>query len=157
MPAKPPPSSSQQEEEQYNSKTAEQTLEKEKVINYFNKIKQPINITTDISNPQELANASVNAAMEGDTTHFDNLIADSQKVKEELESISAPPKCYNYHQILIRANNDSIEMLQNLKTAILNKDLQSINNLNKKGEKFKEILQKLKQEEQKIKAFYKIE
>jgi hypothetical protein len=58
----------------------------------------------------------------GSTAGFDQLIADTQRMEEEILSLTPPPPCVGYHEANLKALQDSREILEEMKGAFERRD-----------------------------------
>lgn len=76
--------------------------------------------------PNTFAMGLIKAGMGGATSGFDQLIYDTDRMTEELQRMTPPPSCQDYHQANIGARLESRELLQDMKLAIVSHDIQSL-------------------------------
>ena len=65
----------------------------------------------------------IKAAMGGSTAGFDRLISDTERMEQEARKVKPPPSCEDYHQANLDALAESHGVLEDMKTAILRRDI----------------------------------
>jgi hypothetical protein len=76
--------------------------------------------------PNAFAMGLIKAGLAGSTSGFDQLIDDTARMEQELKQIRPAPGCEEYHQASIDALAEGHELLDDLKTAIANRDIQGL-------------------------------
>ena len=79
--------------------------------------------------PNAFAMDLIKATMGGSSSGFDQLIADTEKMEREVRELSPPPACQDYHRANLDALAQGREMLEDMKNAIMRKDLDALNEL----------------------------
>lgn len=122
---------------------------KEAVRSYFEKIAaiQPNQLGGDVS---AMANEIMGALTLGDSSGLDNLIRQSEDAKENLAALTPPPPCENYHQLMLASIDDGLELMQTLKTAVIESDMEALTELAAKGRLLQSRSEALTREENAI-------
>lgn len=76
--------------------------------------------------PNAFAMDLIKAAMGDSMTGFDQLIADARRMEEEAARIVPPPSCEAYHQANLQALAESREVLEAMRAAISDRDLEAL-------------------------------
>jgi hypothetical protein len=76
--------------------------------------------------PNTFAMGLIKAGLGGSTSGFDQLIDDTKRMELEMKQIRPAPGCEQYHQASIDALAEGRELLDALKTAISNRDIQGL-------------------------------
>jgi hypothetical protein len=76
--------------------------------------------------PNTFAMGLIKAGLGGSTSGFDQLIDDTKRMELEMKQIRPAPGCEQYHQASIDALAEGRELLDELKTAISNRDIQGL-------------------------------
>jgi hypothetical protein len=100
-----------------NSRTA--------VTSYFTKV-DAIRSNAGAGDPNTFAMGLIKAGMGGATSGFDQLIVDTDRMAQELKSLTPPPSCQPYHAASLGALEESLGMLKSMKTAIAARDIQAL-------------------------------
>ena len=70
----------------------------------------------------EAAQQLLGAALQGDTTALDGLIADTERAEREVRAMVAPPECAEYHRELLASLADGRAILRDLKATLAGED-----------------------------------
>jgi hypothetical protein len=76
--------------------------------------------------PNVFAMGLITAGLGGSTSGFDKLIEDTERMEQEVRQIRPPPVCEHYHQASIEALAEGRELLEELKTAITERDIEGL-------------------------------
>lgn len=76
--------------------------------------------------PTTFAMGLIKAGLGGSTSGFDQLIDDTERMELEMKQIRPAPGCEQYHQASIEALAEGRALLDDLKTAISNRDIQKL-------------------------------
>jgi len=76
--------------------------------------------------PNTFAMGLIKAGLGGSTAGFDQLIDDTERMELEMKQIRPAPGCEQYHQASIEALAEGRELLDDLKTAISERDIQGL-------------------------------
>lgn len=76
--------------------------------------------------PKSFAMNLIKSSMDGATSGFDRLIADSARMEQELQRLTPPPSCERYHQASLEALVEGREMLEGMKNAIVARDIEQL-------------------------------
>lgn len=76
--------------------------------------------------PKSFAMNLVKSSIDGSTSGFDRLIADSARMERELQRLTPPPSCERYHQATLEAIVEGREMLEGMKNAIAAGDIEQL-------------------------------
>jgi len=71
---------------------------------------------------QEAAQRLLGAALQGDTTALEGLIADTERAEREVQAIVAPPECAEYHRELLGSLADGRALLGDLRATLASED-----------------------------------
>lgn len=80
----------------------------------------------DAADPNAFATALIKAGMSGSTEGFDELIADTEGMEQEMRSITPPPSCEKYHEASLEALGHGRAILIELKNAISTRDVSKV-------------------------------
>ncbi len=80
----------------------------------------------EAADPNAFAVALINAGMSGSTEGFDELIADTEGMEQEMKSITPPPSCEKYHEASLEALGHGRAILIELKNAISTRDVSKV-------------------------------
>lgn len=72
--------------------------------------------------PNTFAMGLIKAGLGGSTSGFDQLIADTQRMEEEIRAVTPPPSCEAYHQMNLESLAESREIIDEMKTAFERRD-----------------------------------
>jgi hypothetical protein len=67
---------------------------------------------------QEAAQRLLGAALQGDTTALDGLVADTERAEREVQAIVVPPECAEYHRELLGSLVDGRALLGDLRATL---------------------------------------
>ncbi len=95
------------------------------VAEYFAEV-DAIRSNAGAGDPNTFAMGLIKAGMGGATSGFDRLIADTDRMTQELESLTPPPSCQPYHAASLSALEESRGILESMKTAIAARDIQAL-------------------------------
>lgn len=73
--------------------------------------------------PNSFAMDLIKATMGGSTSGFSQLISDTERMEQEARKVKPPPSCEDYHQANLDALAESHAVLEDMKTAILRRDI----------------------------------
>ncbi|MFA9472762.1 MAG: hypothetical protein ACERNK_19510 [Deltaproteobacteria bacterium] len=107
------------------TKDPPQRDERAAVAEYFQQV-DLIQSHAGAGDPNAFAMDMIKAGMGGATSGFDQLIADSDRMKRELESMTPPPSCAPYHQANLEMLAESRGMLESMKVAITTRNTESL-------------------------------
>jgi hypothetical protein len=140
-------------EVQPEPETTPQDPSREAVRTYFETIAiiQPNQMSGDAS---VLANELVAALTIGDSSGLDNLIRQSESIKSKLEALTPPPPCYKHHQMLLAGIEDGLELMQSLKNALNNSDMEELTAIAAKGSLLRTHSEALTREENTLRQRY---
>ncbi|MBW2190829.1 MAG: hypothetical protein JRG93_14805 [Deltaproteobacteria bacterium] len=110
------------------TKEPAQRDERAAVAEYFQQV-DLIQSHAGAGDPNAFAMDMIKAGMGGATSGFDQLIADSDRMKRELESMTPPPSCAQYHQANLEMLEESRGMLESMKVAITTRNMESLSAL----------------------------
>jgi hypothetical protein len=85
-----------------------------------------IRFGADAADPNAFAIALINAGMSGSTEGFDELIADTEAMEQEMRSIIPPRSCEKYHETSLEALGHGRAILVELKSAIAMRDVSKV-------------------------------
>jgi len=71
---------------------------------------------------REAAQRLLEAALQGDTTALDGLIADTERAEREVQTIVAPPECAEYHRELLGSLADGRALVGELRATLASED-----------------------------------
>lgn len=101
--------------------------------------------------PRSFAMSLIKSGLDGATSGFDRLIADSARMEQELKSLTPPPTCKRYHQASLEALVEGREMLEGMRNAIVARDIEQIQaiaqqaaNLQAKAEALSEMQEQIR-------------
>lgn len=101
--------------------------------------------------PQSFAMSLIKSGIDGSTSGFDRLIADSARMEQELQRLTPPPSCERYHQASVEALVEGREMLEGMKNAIVARDIEQLKaiaqqaaNLQAKAEALSEMQEQIR-------------
>ncbi|MDH3726565.1 MAG: hypothetical protein OER77_03460 [Myxococcales bacterium] len=80
----------------------------------------------EAADPNLFAMALIKAGMSGSTEGFDQLIADTNGMEQEMKSITPPPSCEKYHEASLEALRHGRAILIELKSAISTRDVSKV-------------------------------
>jgi len=126
---------------------------REAVKTYFETIAiiQPNQMSGDAS---VLANEMVAALTNGDSSGIDNLIRQSEAIKNKLKSLTPPQPCYTHHQMLLAGIEDGLELMQSLKNALSKSDMGELTTIAAKGNLLRTHSEALTREENALRQRY---
>ena len=84
---------------------------------YFQRV-DAIRSSSSATDPNAFAREVLSATMKGSTDAFDQLVEDTQRMRDEMASLDPPAACLAYHHESIKALDDSRAILETMKTAI---------------------------------------
>lgn len=120
------------------------------VAGYFQQV-DVIRSNAGAGDPNTFAMDMIKAGMGGATSGFDRLIADTDRMAQELKRMTPPPSCLLYHQASLGSLEEARTMLEGLKVAITTRDVQSLTmiaqqaaNLQDKAETLKALRKQIK-------------
>jgi hypothetical protein len=76
--------------------------------------------------PNTFAMGLIKAGLGGSTSGFDQLIADTQQMEEEIRAVTPPPSCEAYHQANLKSLAESREIIDAMKTAFERRDFSQL-------------------------------
>lgn len=76
--------------------------------------------------PNTFAMGLIKAGLGGSTSGFDRLIADTQRMEEQIRSVAPPPSCEGYHDANLKALAESRNILEDMKTAFARREFSQI-------------------------------
>jgi len=83
--------------------------------------------------PNSFAMGLIKAGLGGSTSGFEQLIDDTERMELEMKQIRPAPGCEQYHQASIDALAEGRELLDDLKTAISERDIQGLTTMAKRA------------------------
>lgn len=92
---------------------------------YFAKL-DAVRSEQEATNPKAFAMGLLRSAMSGSTEGFEKLLADTERMEQELREITPPPTCAQYHQATLDALDESRAVLEELKDAMMRQDIDEI-------------------------------
>ena len=99
---------------------------------YFAKL-DAVRSEQEATNPKAFAMGLLRSAMSGSTEGFEKLLADTERMEEELRKITPPPKCAQYHHATLEALRESRVVLEELKDAMMRQDVDEITRVAQKA------------------------
>ncbi|MDH3727726.1 MAG: hypothetical protein OER77_09355 [Myxococcales bacterium] len=87
---------------------------------------ETIRFGEEAADPNTFAMALINAGMRGSTEGFDQLVADTEGMEQEMKSITPPPSCERYHEASLEALGHGRAILIDLKNAISTRDVSKV-------------------------------
>jgi len=120
------------------------------VSTYFQQV-DLIRSNEGTGDPKSFAMSLIKAGIDGSTSGFDRLIADSARMEQELQRLTPPPSCERYHQASLEALVEGREMLEGMKNAIVARDIEQLKaiaqqaaNLQAKAEALSEMQEQIR-------------
>jgi hypothetical protein len=98
------------------------------VSQYFQRM-SVIHSTAGAGDPNVFAMSLIKAGLGGSEAGFDQLIADTERMQREVGQLSPPLSCVGYHEMSMQLLAESRTMLEDLKSAILGRDIEQLNTL----------------------------
>lgn len=95
------------------------------VADYFQRI-DVIRSSDGAGDPNTFAMNMIKAGMGGATSGFDRLIADTDRMAAELQSVTPPPSCQGYHQASLEALVQTRDLIDGMKVAIVAHDVRAL-------------------------------
>lgn len=95
------------------------------VSDYFSSVDM-IRSEAGAGDPNTFAMGLIKAGMGGSTAGFDQLIADAQRMEQEIRQLTPPPACADYHEANLNALAESRVILQEMKSAFAKRDFSSL-------------------------------
>lgn len=102
--------------------------------------------------PNAFAMELIKAAMDGSTAGFDQLVADMQRMEQQVRRVTPPPPCENYHQRSLATLAEGREILEEMKDAIVRRDIESLTAIAKKAAALEAKAESLQQMRERISA-----
>lgn len=102
--------------------------------------------------PNSFAMELIKAAMGGSTAGFDELIADMQRMEREARGITPPPSCETYHQTSLATLAEGRAVLEEMKSAIMRRDIESLTATAKRAAALQTKAEALQQMRERISA-----
>lgn len=139
-------SSSASDGDEFSSGDSFSGQEVEAVRSYFDAVAriQPDQMGGDAS---VMANELLSTLTLGDSSGLDNLILQSKTVRDKLAAMSPPQPCTRYHQLMMASMEDGLELMQSLKNAVIESDMDALTSLATKGYLLQSRSEELSREE----------
>ena len=102
------------------------------VSDYFLRV-DAIHSESGAGDPNTFAMGLIKAGLGGSTAGFDQLIADTQRMEQEIGQVTPPPSCIGYHEANLKALAESREVLQDMKVAFADRDFSSLTAIARKA------------------------
>jgi hypothetical protein len=102
------------------------------VTDYFLSLDM-IQSETGAGDPNAFAMGLIKAGVGGSTAGFDQLIADTQRMEQEIRTLTPPPSCEGYHEANLKALHDSREILEEMKRAFKRRDFSRLSTIAKEA------------------------
>ncbi len=96
------------------------------------------------------------AVLQGDTSGFDRLIAETAQTESEVEGIEAPPECHAYHDSLVALLEESQALLTDLRVAIAGEDTDRLSSLGARATSLQTKAEELRAQEQELRRTYRL-
>lgn len=122
------------------------------VQNYFAKIDKIMAETESIGDQNAFATQVLQQGMNGKTEGFDNLIASTRKASTALRAITPPPNCKEHYALLIKQTEQSLRLLEKVKSATVSLDTGALTALGAEGQGMQADANRLKQLDEQLRA-----
>ncbi len=76
--------------------------------------------------PNTFAMSLIKGGLGGSTAGFDQLIADTRGMEQEIRAVPPPPSCEGYHQASLKALAESREIVEEMKLAFARRDFSGL-------------------------------
>lgn len=76
--------------------------------------------------PKTFAMGLIKAGLEGSTAGFDQLIADTRRMEEQIRRVTPPPCCVDYHEANLAALAESRKILDEMKRSFAKRDFSGL-------------------------------
>ena len=97
----------------------------------------------ELGDPTEFATGLLHQSMMGDTSGFDQLLHQVKSSQAKLAKVSVPSACQEHHRLATSQLKGSLELLQDLKQAMVTSDSMALAALSAKGQSMQSEAQKL--------------
>lgn len=94
------------------------------------------------------------AVLQGDTSGFDRLIADTRKAESEVKAIQPPPECRAYHAFFVALLGESRDLMTDLRAAIVGADTDRLSSLGERAASLQTKAEELRAQEQELRRTY---
>ncbi|MBX3171445.1 MAG: hypothetical protein KF760_28815 [Candidatus Eremiobacteraeota bacterium] len=122
------------------------------VKTYFAKIDKIMAETETIGDQNAFATQVLQQGMNGNTEGFDRLIASTRKAATALRSIAPPPNCREHYQLLVKQTEQSLRLLEKVKSATVSLDTGALTALGAEGQSMQTDASRLKQLDEQLRA-----
>lgn len=131
------------------------SAEKEAVRNYFMRMDE-IGSSEEMSgNPQDMASAMAQGATKGDFSSIDDLIARFRGLRGQVQALSVPPPCAEFHRKTLEELNAGIQLYENLKELIRRGDISGLSRLTEQTNRLKDAAKGIEGLKKEILSRYK--
>jgi hypothetical protein len=94
------------------------------------------------------------AVLQGDTSGFDRLIAETRRAESEVQTIQAPPECRAYHASLVALLGESRALMTDLRAAIAGEDAERLSTLGAAAASLQTKAEELRVQDQELRRTY---
>lgn len=109
-----------------------QSPERQQVAAYFAAVDRVGDMGS--GDPQAFANSLMQSVSSGDFSGFDDLLAKSRAQRDQLRALTPPKACSEHHRLALSLSNDSVSMMERLKTALMKGDATSLMTMATEGQ-----------------------
>jgi len=102
--------------------------------------------------PNTFAMGLIKAGLGGSTAGFDQLIADTQRMEQEIRQVTPPPSCVGYHEANLKALAESREILHEMKAALADRDFSRLSAIAREAGTLQDKAKKLQDMRERIVA-----
>lgn len=128
----------------------------QEVARYFSELDEIANSAKYWDDPNSMAQEVLKGAMGGDTSGIDRLTSSYRAVKEKLSTINVPNVCSEHYRATIDAFNQSISILETIKSGISSGDVSKLTSLSSEAENVKQKSADLERITKELKSRYGI-
>jgi hypothetical protein len=105
---------------------------------------------------QEGAQRLIAAAVGGDTSGLDGLVADAERAEREVQATLAPPECVEYHHELLGLLSESRALLEELRTAMAAQNSDGLVLMSARAGALQRRAEELRDREKNLRARYNV-
>ncbi len=131
--------------------TGAQSAEPSAVRDYLLRMNQ-IQSASGAGDPNTFAMGLIKAGLGGATSGFDRLIDDTLRMETEIKSLTPPAACQRYHEASLEGVLESRAMLEDLKGAVVAKDIAKLSEVAREASVLQTKANALKAMEREIRA-----
>lgn len=119
---------------------------------YFQKVDEAVKDSSNLGDANQFATEILQRSLNGDSSGFDRLLANTEKAQAALKAIHPPEACKEHFRLLQRQLEASENLLRKVKAATVSMDTSALSALSSEGHAMEEEAKKFQELERKLRA-----